>query len=256
MASTQSLSRAHAPHPRRRLRPARLGRAHLHRDRHHRLHHRPERGHRPGGDRHLPGAQLPERHRRARARPSPSTATGYPCRTRPTPMLSANFECTIPRAVVNGGALSGSTVYPAHAMIYGHGLLGSADEITDSVIENMANEHDFVVCGTNWLGLSEDDVGHRRRHPAGHLQVPDAARPGSAGHARLPVPGSTDGPAGGFDTVARLPGRRGQAGDRAPRSVLLRQQPGRHPGRCPHRGRAGLHPVGAGRSRAWTTPCC
>jgi hypothetical protein len=85
-------------------------------------------------------------------------ANGVPQRSTTNPFYTANFECTIPRAAASGGDLTSTTIYPAHGMLYGHGLLGSADEITDSVIENMGNEHDYVVCGTNWLGLSEDDL--------------------------------------------------------------------------------------------------
>ncbi len=43
-------------------------------------------------------------------------------------------------------------------MLYGHGLLGDASEVNSSPQEHLANEHDFVICGTNWLGLSQDDV--------------------------------------------------------------------------------------------------
>jgi hypothetical protein len=83
---------------------------------------------------------------------------GLPQQSTTNPFWTANFECTIPRAAAKGGDLSSSSIYPAHAMLYGHGLLGSADEITDAVVEDMGNEHDYVACGTNWLGLSEDDV--------------------------------------------------------------------------------------------------
>jgi hypothetical protein len=74
-------------------------------------------------------------------------------------MLTANFECIVPRDVISGGSpAAGGSVYPAHALLYGHGLLGDASEVTSSPQENLADEHDYVVCGTNWLGLSEDDV--------------------------------------------------------------------------------------------------
>ena len=96
-------------------------------------------------------------------------------RQNPTaPTLAANFECTIPRAVVKGGNLAGGSVYPGHAMLYGHGLLGNADEVTDSSSRDMGNEHDFVMCGTNWLGLSEHDVATDAGILERHLQVPDA----------------------------------------------------------------------------------
>lgn len=72
---------------------------------------------------------------------------------------TANFACNIPRSTVADATSTSATVYPGHAMLYGHGLLGSAEEINDPVIEDMANEHNFVICGTNWLGLSQEDIG-------------------------------------------------------------------------------------------------
>ena len=76
----------------------------------------------------------------------------------PGNVQTANFECNIPRSVVSDGSSSTATVYPGHAMLYGHGLLGSADEVNDSVIESMAGVGNFVVCGTDWLGLASQDV--------------------------------------------------------------------------------------------------
>jgi hypothetical protein len=87
-------------------------------------------------------------------------ANGLPVRNTVNPTITANFECIVPRDVISSGSpAAGGSVYPAHAMLYGHGLLGSADEVTSGAQEHLANEHDFVICGTNWLGLSEDDVG-------------------------------------------------------------------------------------------------
>ncbi len=77
----------------------------------------------------------------------------------PGNVQTANFECTIPRTVVADGTDPGATVYPGHPMLYGHGLLGSADEVTDPVIESMADVGNFVVCGTDWLGLASQDIG-------------------------------------------------------------------------------------------------
>ncbi len=76
----------------------------------------------------------------------------------PGNVQTANFECTVPRTAVADATDPGATVYPGHPMLYGHGLLGSADEVTDSPIEGMADEGNFVVCGTDWLGLASQDV--------------------------------------------------------------------------------------------------
>jgi hypothetical protein len=86
-------------------------------------------------------------------------ANGLPIQNPTNPMLTANFDCIVPRDVISSGSpAAGGSVYAAHAMLYGHGLLGDASEVDSSPQEHLANEHDFVICGTNWLGLSEDDV--------------------------------------------------------------------------------------------------
>jgi hypothetical protein len=77
----------------------------------------------------------------------------------PGNVQTANFECVVPRSVVADGTDPGATVYPGHPMLYGHGLLGSADEVTDPVVESMADVGNFVVCGTDWLGLASQDIG-------------------------------------------------------------------------------------------------
>ena len=66
----------------------------------------------------------------------------------------ANYICLIPRAAING-----SSVNPARPSLYGHGLLGSAGEITAGNIKAMANEHNFVFCATDWAGFSTFDLG-------------------------------------------------------------------------------------------------
>jgi hypothetical protein len=76
----------------------------------------------------------------------------------PGNVQTANFECVVPRSVVADGSSSTATVYPGHPMLYGHGLLGGADEVNASVVENMATVGNFVVCGTDWLGLASQDI--------------------------------------------------------------------------------------------------
>ena len=82
---------------------------------------------------YLPGSSVPERI--------------------PGNMDVANFECLIPRAAING-----TDVNPARPSLYGHGLLGSAGEITAGNIKAMANEHNFVFCATDWAGFSATDI--------------------------------------------------------------------------------------------------
>src|SRR5204863_4766458 len=65
----------------------------------------------------------------------------------------ANFTCLIPRVAVDG-----ATVQPSRPSLYGHGLLGSASEITAGNIKAMSNEHNFVFCATDWSGMSTQDL--------------------------------------------------------------------------------------------------
>ena len=78
-------------------------------------------------------------------------ADGLPRRTG---SLTVPFECIVPHATLTAG---GST-YPARPAVYGHGLLGSEQEVTAPNVQAMADEHDFLFCATRWLGLSEEDV--------------------------------------------------------------------------------------------------
>ena len=66
----------------------------------------------------------------------------------------APFQCIIPRAALNNAM---ATAVPARASIYGHGLLGSYTEVGSGNVRNMANEHNFVFCATNWIGMSSPD---------------------------------------------------------------------------------------------------
>ncbi len=63
----------------------------------------------------------------------------------------ANFECEIPRAA--------TAARPAAVGYYGHGLFGSADEVTQSSVPGFANAYDYVFCSTDWLGLSSSTLG-------------------------------------------------------------------------------------------------
>jgi len=62
---------------------------------------------------------------------------------------TAGFECVIPS--------SASSSNPARIVLYGHGLLGSMDEVTDAPISALATTQNMVMCATNWWGLAEDD---------------------------------------------------------------------------------------------------
>jgi hypothetical protein len=69
------------------------------------------------------------------------------------PTLQASFMCNISVATMKGTA-------PAHLVEYGHGLLGSNDEINAGNVRDMSNEWNVVHCATKWSGMSDEDVGN------------------------------------------------------------------------------------------------
>jgi hypothetical protein len=71
----------------------------------------------------------------------------------PGNVMAANFTCLVPRSVV-----AGSTIRPARPSLYGHGLLGSASEVTAGNVKAMASENNFVFCATDWSGMSTQDL--------------------------------------------------------------------------------------------------
>ena len=68
---------------------------------------------------------------------------------RPGNTQTASFECAIPQAALTT---------PAHAALYGHGLLGGPNQIDETNIRDMSAEHDFAFCATAWSGMSAEDV--------------------------------------------------------------------------------------------------
>jgi hypothetical protein len=70
-----------------------------------------------------------------------------------TGSYAASFVCNIPTKV-----LSGDTVTPARAAVYGHGLLGNNTEVGAGNVRRMGNEHNFVFCATRWIGMSFEDI--------------------------------------------------------------------------------------------------
>jgi hypothetical protein len=64
--------------------------------------------------------------------------------------ITARFRCIVPKvAMVNGGA---------RVSLYGHGLFGSRGEVEQGQLQDMANEHNFVFCATEWIGMACSDV--------------------------------------------------------------------------------------------------
>lgn len=63
----------------------------------------------------------------------------------------APFQCNIPRT-----ALDGRT--PARPLLYGHGLFGDYTVIDSDASTSLAAEHGFMLCATNWMGISGPDM--------------------------------------------------------------------------------------------------
>ncbi|MCP3985166.1 MAG: hypothetical protein GY723_12310, partial [bacterium] len=71
----------------------------------------------------------------------------------------AQFLCIVPNAAVDEGG-SELVAIPARPSVYGHGLLGSRFEARSSHNRDFADEHGFLSCATDWIGMAEDDYGH------------------------------------------------------------------------------------------------
>jgi len=65
-------------------------------------------------------------------------------------VAKAPFYCIVPDVA--------TPAKPARGSIYGHGLLGSGSEINADAEENLAIEHNFIICATDWWGMSNGDI--------------------------------------------------------------------------------------------------
>jgi hypothetical protein len=86
---------------------------------------------------------------------------------RPGNVDNANFECEIPRAA--------SASRRATVGVYGHGLFGSADEVTASWVPQYSNAYDAVFCGTDWVGLSQSTIALALSVTSDYAQFPTLA---------------------------------------------------------------------------------
>ncbi|MYW66407.1 hypothetical protein GTY65_20445 [Streptomyces sp. SID8379] len=62
----------------------------------------------------------------------------------------AAFRCEIPRTAFTG--------QPSRPALYGHGLLGSANEVGAGNVKAMAAEHGFTFCAIDWIGMAQADI--------------------------------------------------------------------------------------------------
>lgn len=69
--------------------------------------------------------------------------------------FTARFICTIPEEAVTNGE--------ARPVVYGHGLLGGAEEATSSHVQKTAAEINAVYCGTDAIGLADGDTAYAAR---------------------------------------------------------------------------------------------
>src|SRR3546814_6048338 len=51
-----------------------------------------------------------------------------------------------------------SSDLPARPSLYGHGLLGSHDEVGAGNVRDMAQEHNMTFCAVDWIGMASDDI--------------------------------------------------------------------------------------------------
>ncbi|MDQ6938005.1 MAG: hypothetical protein M3140_09900 [Actinomycetota bacterium] len=66
-------------------------------------------------------------------------------------VATAPFECIVPTSATPSS--------PARISLYGHGLLGSHSEVTDSWVQALATQHNMAFCATDSWGLAQGDTG-------------------------------------------------------------------------------------------------
>ncbi|HEY9546483.1 MAG TPA: hypothetical protein VIR56_10760, partial [Solimonas sp.] len=76
------------------------------------------------------------------------------------PTMTAPFTCMIPRAAFGDAdaPAAATQAVPARPSLYGHGLLGSHDEVGAGNVRDMAQEHNMTFCAVDWIGMASDDI--------------------------------------------------------------------------------------------------
>lgn len=81
---------------------------------------------------------------------------GLPDRMEGDNLFAANFVCRVARSVAEDFDLPPKIL--ARPSLYGHGLLGSANEVKGGV-DIMADSHQMMFCASDWVGFAEEDIG-------------------------------------------------------------------------------------------------
>lgn len=71
---------------------------------------------------------------------------------------TAPFIVNIPRSTVADGV-----AHPARPIVYGHGLFGDGTEVNAGHLRAFSNRVNVMFGGTDWIGMSEDDLNHVMR---------------------------------------------------------------------------------------------
>jgi hypothetical protein len=64
----------------------------------------------------------------------------------------ANFDCTIPPVGLQPGAAK------LRPYVYGHGLVGTASQVTGGVNGSLTEDHQMIACATDEIGMASEDL--------------------------------------------------------------------------------------------------
>ena len=66
----------------------------------------------------------------------------------------AKFTCIVPQV-----GLTGPNPPKLRPFVFGHGLLGAADQVQGSINPDLAQDHAMISCATDEIGMASEDVG-------------------------------------------------------------------------------------------------
>ncbi|MGH3442356.1 MAG: hypothetical protein ACRDUY_10015 [Nitriliruptorales bacterium] len=83
---------------------------------------------------------------------------GVPTRFAGDGTVMAPFWCNVPRATTEDASDPDAELTPGRAGLYGHGLLGTGEQVSNSYVRLFADEHNYSFCATSWWGMATEDV--------------------------------------------------------------------------------------------------